>query len=182
MTDMKNDLAIAVFDRHTKAEEAVRALEHAGFDMKKISIIARDYQKEEHILGFLNIGDRVTIFGKYGALWGGFMGILFGSAMMFIPVLGHIIVLGPLAATLFSAVEGAVIVGGLSALAGALISLGIPRDSVLRYESALKADNFLLVVHGDVQEIEHARGLLKTSGFSSFQYHGSADLPSAITM
>lgn len=173
MTDTKTDLAVAVFDLHTQAEDAVKALQHAGFDMKKISIIARDYQKEEHIVGFLNVGDRAKIFGKYGALWGGFMGILFGSAMMFIPVVGHIIVLGPLAATLFGAVEGAVLVGGLSALAGALMSLGIPKDSVLRYETALKADKFLLVVHGDAQEIEHARELLKTSGFTSFNHHGN---------
>ena len=179
MTVTKNDLAIAVFDLHTKAEDAVKALQRAGFDMKKISIIGRDYEKEEHVVGFLNAGDRAKIFGKFGAFWGGLMGVLFGSAMMFIPVVGHIIVLGPLAATLFSGLEGAVLVGGVSALAGALMSLGIPKDSVLRYETALKADKFLLVVHGDAQEIEHARELLKTSGFSSFEHHGSEDVPSA---
>jgi len=53
------------------------------------------------------------------------------------------------------------LVGGFSALGGALMSIGIPKDSVLRYETALKADKFLLVVHGDAQEILHARELLK---------------------
>mgnify|MGYP000485768649 FL=1 len=62
--------------------------------MKKISIIGRDYHTEEYVIGFLNAGDRAKIFGKLGAFWGGLMGILFGCAMMFSPVVGHVIVMG----------------------------------------------------------------------------------------
>src|SRR5271165_1200339 len=58
------------------------------------------YESEEHVIGFLNAGGRAKIFGKYGAFWGGLIGVLFGSALMFVPILGHIIVLGPLAAML----------------------------------------------------------------------------------
>jgi hypothetical protein len=141
--------------------------------MKKISIIGKDYETEEHVIGFLNAGDRARIFGKYGAFWGGLTGVLFGSALLFIPVLGHIVILGPLAAMLVSGLEGAVVVGGLSALAGALLSIGIPKDSVLRYETAIKANKFVLVVHGDSQEIARAQELLKSSGLSSFDHHRS---------
>lgn len=171
MTMSQTDIAVAIYDSHAKAETAVKALQRAGFDMKRISIIGRDYHTEQHVIGFLNAGDRAKIYGKFGAFWGGLMGVLFGSAMLFVPVLGHVIVLGPLAAAVFGGLEGAVLVGGLSALAGALVSLGIPKNSVLRYETALKADNFMLVVHGDAQEIERARGLLKASGLSSFDHH-----------
>jgi uncharacterized membrane protein len=110
------DIAVALYDQHTQAENAVKALQRAGFDMKKISIIGKDYESEEHVIGFLNAGDRAKIVGKYGAFWGGLMGVLFGSALMFIPILGHIVILGPLAATLFSGLQGAVVVGGVSAL------------------------------------------------------------------
>lgn len=171
MTMSKTDIAVAVYDLHTRAETAVKALQRAGFDMKKISIIGRDYHTEQHVVGFLNAGDRAKVFGKFGAFWGGLMGILFGSAMMFVPVVGHVIVLGPLAAALFGGLQGAVLVGGISALAGALMAVGIPKDSVLRYETALKADKFMLVVHGDAQEIKRAQELLKTSGLSSFDHH-----------
>ena len=136
----RTDIAVAVYDLHTRAESAVKALQLAGFDMKKISIVGKDYETEEHVVGYLNAGDRAKIFGKYGELWGGLMGVLFGSAMLFVPVVGHVIVLGPLAATLFGGLQGAVLVGGFSALAGALMALGIPKDSVLRYETALKAN------------------------------------------
>jgi uncharacterized membrane protein len=167
------DVAVAVYDQHTQAENAVKALQRAAFDMKRISIIGKDYETEEHVIGFLNAGDRAKIFGKYGAFWGGLMGVLFGSALMFVPVLGHIIVLGPLAAMLFSGLQGAVVVGGVSALAGALSSIGIPRDSVLRYETALKANKFILVLHGDNQEISRAQEVLKSSGLSSFEHHSA---------
>jgi uncharacterized membrane protein len=167
----RTDIAVAVYETHTQAEAAVKALQRAGFDMRKISIIGRDYHTEEHVVGFLNAGDRAKVFGKYGAFWGGLMGILFGSAMMFVPVVGHVVVIGPLAAAVFGGLEGAVLVGGLSALAGALLSLGIPKDSVLRYETALKADKFMLVVHGGAQAIRRAHELLKHSGLSSFDHH-----------
>ena len=171
MTRNNPDIAVALYDQHIHAENAVKALQRAGFDMKKISIIGKDYQSEEHVIGFLNAGDRARIFGKYGAFWGGLMGMLFGSALVFIPILGHIIILGPLAATLFSGLQGAVVVGGVSALAGALMSIGIPKDSVLRYETALKANQFMLIVHGDKQEISRAQEVLDSSGPSSFERH-----------
>ncbi len=103
------------------------------------------------------------------------MGVLFGSAMMFVPVVGHVIILGPLAATIFGGLQGAALVGGASALVGALMAVGIPKDSVLRYETALKADKFMLVVHGDATEIKRAHELLETSGLSSFDHHPAQD-------
>jgi uncharacterized membrane protein len=167
----KTDLAVAVYDTHTQAESAVKALQRAGFNMKKLSIIGRDYHTEEHVVGFLNAGDRAKYFGKFGAFWGGLMGMLFGSALFFVPVVGHVIILGPLAATIFGGLQGAALVGGASALVGALMAIGIPRDSVLRYETALKSDKFLLIVHGDAQEIQRAHELLATSGLASFDHH-----------
>lgn len=173
MSTNSPDIAVAVYDQHNQAENAVRTLQRAGFDMKKISIIGKDYETEEHVIGYLNAGDRAKIFGKYGAFWGGLMGLLFGSALMFVPVVGHIVILGPLAAMLLSGVQGAVVAGGVSALAGALISVGVPKDSVLRYETALKANKFVLVLHGDSQEIARAQDVLKSSGLSSFDHHRS---------
>lgn len=165
------DIAVAIYDHHLHAEQAVKTLQRAGFDMKKISIVAKDYETEERVVGFLNAGDRAKIFGKLGAFWGALLGILFGSALLFIPVVGHIIVLGPLAATLVEGVAGAVVVGGTSALVGALTALGIPKDSVLRYETALTANRFLLIVHGIGSEIERARELLNRTDPASFEHH-----------
>ncbi|MBI1397207.1 MAG: DUF1269 domain-containing protein [Betaproteobacteria bacterium] len=160
----KHNLAVAVFDSHEKAEEAVRALNRAGIDMKTISIIGKDYHSEEHVIGYFNAGERAKFFGKYGAFWGGLAGMLFGSALLFVPVVGHFILLGPIAATLAGGVEGAVLGGGVSAIVGALTALGVPKDSVLRYETALKANNFVVIVNGDSREVDRARDIIQSLG------------------
>ena len=118
-----NDIAVAVYDTHVLAEDAVRRLARARFDMKAISIIGKDYHTEEQPVGYFNAGDRARYFGKLGAFWGGLAGILFGSALMFVPVVGHIVVLGPIAATIAGGLQGAVLGGGLTALVGALTAL-----------------------------------------------------------
>ena len=156
----KVDLAVAVYDSHEQAEAAVRELAKAGFDMKTISILGKDYQTEESVTGYFNAGDRAKFFGKFGAFWGGLAGLLFGSAMLFVPVVGHIIILGPIAATLAGGLEGAVLGGGAGALVGALSSVGIPKNSVLRYETAIKANKFLVLIHGEADAILRARNVL----------------------
>ena len=175
------NIAVAIYNSHQEAESAVRALQRAGFDMKRLSIIGKNYHTEEHVVGYVNTGDRLKFYGKFGAFWGGLAGMLFGSALLFVPVVGHIVVLGPLAATLAGGLEGAVLGGGISALAGALIGIGIPKDSVLRYETAIKADKFMLIVHGGTEEIKRAHELLMASGLVSFDHHrGSAGRQSAV--
>jgi hypothetical protein len=41
-----------------------------------------------------------------------------------------------------------------------LVSLGVPKESALKYEAEIKADKFVLVVHGTAEELERARVIL----------------------
>ena len=91
---------VAVFESHDKAEDAVRELQKSGFDMKKLSIVGRDYHTDEHVVGYYNAGDRMKYWGKLGAFWGGFWGLLFGSAFFWVPGIGPLLVAGPLAAAI----------------------------------------------------------------------------------
>jgi hypothetical protein len=70
-----------------------------------------------------------------------------------------------------SAVEGAVLVGGLSAIGGGLISIGIPKNSILKYEAALKADKFLVIAHGTREEVQHARHIIGTTKAGDIGVH-----------
>ncbi|MDE2394514.1 MAG: DUF1269 domain-containing protein [Burkholderiales bacterium] len=169
-----SNVVVAVYSSHVQAEAAVRRLAGAGFDMKRISIVGKNCHTEEQPVGYFNAGDRARFFGKLGAFWGGLAGMLFGSAMLFIPVVGHLVILGPIAATVLGGAEGAALGGGLSALVGALTALGVPKDSMLRYETALKADNFLVVVQGDAAAGMRARGLLVDAGGQDVQLHEGA--------
>lgn len=151
---------IAIYNTHAQAEAAVNELRRANFDVKKLSVVGKDYHTDEQVVGYYNAGDRMKHWGKVGALWGGFWGLLFGAAFFWVPGLGPLLVAGPLTASIVAALESAVVVGGLSVLGAALFSIGIPKDSVVTYETAIKADKYLLVAHGTDTEIAQAREIL----------------------
>jgi hypothetical protein len=161
---LKEKTGVVILSTHIDAEKTVKELEHAGFDMKKLSIVGKDYLTEEQVTGYYNAGDRMGYWGKQGAFWGALWGILFGSAFFFVPGIGPLMIAGPLVSTFVGALEGAVVVGGLSALGGALFSIGIPNDSILKYETAIKSESFMLVIHGTDQDLSKAAEILKNQG------------------
>jgi hypothetical protein len=158
-----NSPSLHVFKSHVEADDAIKSLSKAGFDMKKLSLVGKGYHTEEHPVGFYTVGDRMKAWGGMGAFWGGIWGLLFAPAIFFLPGLGLIALAGPLVASLVGALEGAVIVGGVSALGAALCQAGVPRDQAIKYESALKMDKYILLVHGAAQDIEKAKSILETS-------------------
>jgi uncharacterized membrane protein len=174
-----NDTVIAVFATHDEADAAVRNLAKEGFALKDLSVVGKGYHTEDHAVGFYNIGDRVRFWGKRGLVWGGLWGMFFGGLFLTIPVVGHVIILGYLAVVAASAVEGAVTVGGLSAIGAALASIGIAHDSVVQYETVLKADSFLVMAHGTAEEMARAHDLLAKANPASVQIHSQAGVPVA---
>ena len=171
---------IAVFDDHQAADLAIKKLADAGIDIKHLSVVGKGFHTDEQVVGFYNAGDRIKFWGKRGAFWGGLWGWLFGGIFLFIPVVGHVVMLGYFAAAALSAIEGAVVVGGLSALSAALYSIGIPKDSAIAYESAVKADGFLVMAHGSSDEVDRARKVLEPLNPSRIDIHeGPAIVQSA---
>jgi uncharacterized membrane protein len=162
---------VAIYDTHEQAEHAVKELQEAGVDMKSLSIAARDTHTDEHVVGYYNAGDRMKYWGKVGAFWGGFWGLLFGSALFAIPGIGPILVAGPLVAWIVAGLEGAVVVGGVSAVGAGLVSIGIPKDSVLKYDVALKTDKFVLVVHGTPEDVDKAKDIIAGTENTSYAVH-----------
>jgi len=156
------DSVISVYTTHFEAEEAIKGLNKFGFDMTKLSIIGKGYQTEEHPVGFYTTGDRVKTWAGIGAVWGGLWGLLFAPAVFFIPGVGLVALAGPIVTTLVAALESAAVMGGLSALGGALVSMGLKEEDAIKYEKELIADNYLLILHGTEEETAKARELLAT--------------------
>jgi hypothetical protein len=155
-----DDLPVYIFNTHVEAQEAVKALSKSGFDVKKLSIIGKGYHSEEKPIGFYTMGDRIKAWGGMGAFWGAMWGLLIAPAVFFFPGFGLVAFAGPIVAVLVSALEGAVVVGGVSAIGAALMQIGVPKDQVMKYEMALKVDKYILMVHGSVEEQEKARSVL----------------------
>jgi len=165
------DTVIAVFADHPAAEAAIKKLNVAGFDMRHLSVVGKGYHTDEKVVGFYNSGDRIKFWGTRGAFWGAFWGLFLGGLFVTVPVVGQVVVLGYLAAIVVGAIENAVIVGGVSALAAALYSIGVPKDSVIQYETALKTDNFLVMAHGPASEISRAKTILSTVNPTRLDVH-----------
>jgi len=167
----KVDSVVAIYDTHDQAEQAVKELQEAGVDMKSLSIAARNMHVQEQVVGYYTLGDRMMHWGKLGAFWGGLWGLLFDSALFSIPGIGPILLAGPLVSWMLAVLEGAVVFGGMSALGAALISVGIPKHSVIQYEAALKADKFLLILHDRPEAVALAKDILTGTNHSSCTLH-----------
>jgi len=165
---------VATYNTHTEAESAIKELQKSGFDMKKLSIVGKDYHTEEDVVGYYNTGDRMKKWGTLGAFWGGLWGFLFGSAFFFIPGIGPLVVGGPLVSWIVGALEGATITGGLTALGAGLFSIGIPKNSIIKYETALKSDKFLVIAHGTADEVRKAHEMLKGTQADDIAVHVAA--------
>jgi hypothetical protein len=166
----QQNVVVAIYKSHTEAEVAVKELQQSGFDMKKLSIVGRDQQSDEHVMGYYNAVDRMICWGKMGI----FLGMLFGSAFILVPGAGLLLVAGPLAGWLVGALGGAVLVGGLSAIGAGIYSLGIPTDSVLQYRNELKTGAFVMIANkNDSGPVSRLKQALTTGKFVMIA-HGSA--------
>ena len=160
----ENNAVVRVYDPHTETTLTIKELQRSGFDMNKLSIVGKDYHTVERVMGHYHTGDRMKVWGEMASFWGGLSGLLFGSGFFFIPGIGPVIVFGSLVSWIIRALEGAATAGEMSALGAGLRIIGIPKDSITRYETALKSDKFLVIAHGTPDEVAKARSILDTPG------------------
>jgi uncharacterized membrane protein len=174
----KTNAVVAIYKSHDEVEAAIEELRQSGFDLKKLSVVGRDDHTVEHVVGYYNAGDRMKHWGKLGAFWGGLWGLLLGSALFLIPGIGPLLVAGPLVGMIVGGLEGAmggaVVAGGLSALGAGLYSMGIPKDSILEYETAVKSGKYVLIAHGSDVETVHAREIISRTNPEALEAHQPA--------
>ena len=85
----------AACDTHTPSEMAAKEFQRAGFDIKELSIVAKDYQTGEQVAR-----------DKVGAFWESLWDLSVGAANFCIPGLGAALVAGPLVAWIVSTLSG----------------------------------------------------------------------------
>ncbi len=172
---LERSAVVAVYQHHSEAEAAIRQLQSSGFDMTKLSIIGKDYHTEEAVVGYYSVGDRMMAWGATGAFWGGLWSLLFGSAFFLVPGVGPLLAAGPIVLWIVGALESAVVVGGFSALGAALLSIGIPENSIVEYETQIKAGKFLVIAHDTSRELEQAKAALKSTAHLGLEHHSCHD-------
>jgi hypothetical protein len=167
--------AVAIYNTHTDAEAAVKELQDSGIDMKLLSIVGKDYRTEDHVVGYYNTSGNLKYWGRLGAFWGGIWKVLVEEAFFWMPGVGPILVGGPLVTSIVGALEGATVHNGLTPLGSALHTMGIPKISVINYESALRANKFLLVIYGASGEASKASGILRRTEPIELSAHADAN-------
>ncbi len=161
---------VATYTNHSDAEAAVRSLSAAGLPVDRISIIGRNFETVEDVQGFYTPSDAARIGANEGAWVGGLFGLMLGAFGFFVlPLVGGLVVMGPLAGFLAGSIGGA----GVGALINALAASGVPRDQALKYQERLQAGEFLVVVHGTPEITEHAHEILSGTANLDLQTHGN---------
>jgi hypothetical protein len=158
---------IAVFPDIDAAQTAVERLAAAGFPIERISIVGKDLQSEIRVNGFVTTGDIAGPSAATGAWVGGLFGLLAGSALLFIPGAGPLIVLGPLAAAAVGAAQGALVAGGVGAVLGHFVA----KKHIPRYEELVRAGSYLVIVHGTEEDVARARDILAEAGSTDVERH-----------
>ncbi|NEQ19581.1 MAG: DUF1269 domain-containing protein [Microcoleus sp. SIO2G3] len=167
--------AVGVFSSRREAEYALTELRDAGFPMNKISIIARDADREGDIAGVEtqkrvgNKADEGAATGAVtGATLGGITGLLVGLGTLAIPGVGPILLAGEVATTLATTAVGAGIGAATGGLLGALIGLGIPEERAKVYNDRVSRGDYLVIVDGTDDEIRRAETVLTNQGIQEF--------------
>jgi hypothetical protein len=169
---------VGIFDSHLLAESAVQDLQHKGMNLKQLSIIGSDKFSNERVVGYYHTGDRMMYWGERGAFWGGLWGLLLGAGFFWVPGVGPLLLAGPLVGMVIGAIEGAAVVGGLTALGAVLVSVGIPEEHARTYETAIRSGKYVLIFHGSAEEIHQAHQILESAKAAQTElYLHAAALP-----
>jgi hypothetical protein len=165
---------VGVYTNLDAAEDAVRKLGEGGFPIQHVSIIAQDLGSEKKIHGFVTACDVAKSSARTGAWVGGIFGLLVGAAFVWVPGVGPLVVAGSLASALLGGLEAAVAGAASAGLLGWLMSLGISKQHIIKYEQHVKAGKYLLIAHGSPDETAKAQQILKATKPAELDVHGPA--------
>lgn len=139
----EHNAVVAISNTQAEAETAMKELTHAGFHIKKLSVVGQGYRPAKDVGGYSSSVDCM----KYGSTT--------------ISGIGPVLIAGPLLGWVLGALEETVVVRGVTAIGTALKNMGIPKSSILSYETALRFNKFILLVHGTAEEVAHAQNIMQ---------------------
>jgi hypothetical protein len=171
---------VAIYKSHAEAGQAVHDLNRLGFDIRRLSIAGPHYHPEEVPDEAVHPGECIKYWGRHGGVWTGMWGLMVGSTLFWIPGLGPMRIARPLVTWIIAALEGAILLGGLSAIASGPFGLGIPKEHAVQYESALREGHYLLIAHGPVSTTLEAKAILQSTHPDVIEEHPVHQLASTI--
>ncbi|MBW4678631.1 MAG: general stress protein [Microcoleus vaginatus WJT46-NPBG5] len=171
----RHQRAVGVFSSRAETERALHDLRDAGFAMNKVSVIARDADREGDIAG-VDVKDRVgnkadegaTTGALTGGALGGLTGLLVGLGALAIPGIGPIMLAGAEATAIATTLAGTALGATAGSLIGALVGLGIPEERAKVYGDRVARGDYLVMVNGSEEEVRHADTILNHRGIQDW--------------
>ena len=172
-------MAVALFPGHDAVVEAVRRLHAIGFGPERVSVLAKDSAELTRTLDEVKatdgratdrpsmLADDLEPKGEdeaAGMLIGGGVGLILGLSAVALPGFGaFLLAAGPVAVALHGLTFAA---GGLGlgALLGAIMDERSTEEHREAYEKALERGEWLVVAHGEDDEIIRASEELRAVG------------------
>jgi hypothetical protein len=156
---------IAAFcDTLALAQQVAAALSREGFEPAQLSIVGSG----AGVSATHTLDERLKEWGGRGSVWGALGGLAVGVVLI-VPPVGYVIAMGPIATLLISALEGAMLGGGFSAIVATLTGLGLPLEAAHRCESVVAERRFLVFVHAAAAEVARARKLVAGMALAGVQ-------------
>lgn len=188
--------AVGVFRTKRDAEDALHELRDSGFPMDKVSVVARDADRNEEIAGADvserprdSRGDRegnqadlgATKGAITGGALGGLTGLLVGLGILAIPGIGPVMLAGATATTIATTLSGTAIGAVTGGLLGALVGLGIPEERARVYNERVSRGEYLVIVDGSDREIAAAEAILHRRGIQEWGIYDAPGVDTART-
>jgi hypothetical protein len=173
-----NNMVMAIYNTQRGAEDGLKGVLQSGADMKKrldvkkVSLLAKGYFPDNEAAGIYNDGDGMKHLGKYGRFWNSIWGIIPNAAAFTIPGTGPVLVAGPFVSWIVDALKRTPS-STRGAIGASLSSIGIPENSILEYEHALKEGKFLFGYYGTAGEVDRAHYILRGTEPAAVDTHSN---------
>ncbi|MEG4504974.1 histidine kinase [Microcoleus sp. F6_B4] len=177
--------AVGVFSTRRETEHALGELRTAGFDMNRVSVIAKDADSKGDIAGIDvhdstdNKADEGATKGALtGGTLGGLTGLLVGLGLVAIPGIGPIMLAGASATAIATTLAGTALGAAAGSLIGALVGMGIPEEQAKVYNDRVARGDYLVLVDGSEAEVARAETILSRGGiqdWNTYDYTPSVD-------
>jgi hypothetical protein len=180
--------AVGVFSSRQEAEQALNQLNYSGFPMDKVSVIARDADRQDDMAG-VDVSDRVGNKADEGAAsgaltggtLGGITGLLVGVGALAIPGVGPVVLAGEVATAIATTLTGTAIGAAAGGLLGALIGLGIPEERAKVYSDRVSKGDYLVIIKGTDNDIARAEAILNSHSIQDWGIYNAPGTDSVHT-
>ncbi|GFE70486.1 signal transduction histidine kinase (STHK), LytS [Chroococcus sp. FPU101] len=179
--------AVGIFSDPQIVEDALNDIKASGFDMDKVSVIAKQIDKDTQFADAQvsgHVGSKevkgTTGIVKDTAMSGVIATFLVGLSSLVLPSIGPVIAAGTAAVALVATVvSSGVEAASIGDLVKALVESGIPEEDAKVYSDRLIAGDPLIIVDGNAEDLEQVAAILEKRKIQNWAIYPSKNLSQA---